>query len=263
MILYLFFITNFSSKVDGYFTIRYHKEIYLHGSEINFQFLFGEDYDRLLIFLQLPFTSHFNHHFWHHYGDEYIYLKKPMGNLNLKIGRFDIPFSLLKYYETHFLLFQPLYEDFLGYKKNFGAALDGYLKDFVFDINYSFQDLKTMRPIFTLRLGIDQDKFKGGLSFLKDKEKFLALDINLLYLIFDLNGEFLYSFNKKKGIFFAFSFIPFWELETKFSYKYDGKNNILNWEISKDLIKIINLRMAFDYLPDKKFQPIFQINFKI
>jgi len=259
----IYFLINFSYKIDGYFTMRYQKEFYLHGSEINCRFILEEDYERLIIFLQIPFSSHFNSHFWHHYGDEYLYLKQPMGNLNLRIGRFDIPFSLLKYYSTHFLLFQPLYEDLLGFKKNFGAALDSYLKDFVFDINYSFKDLKKMVSILTFRVGIEQNKFKGGLSFLKEEENFFAVDINLIYFIFDLNGEFVYALNKKKGIFFTLSFQPFWELETNFGYKYNGKDNILNLEISKDLIKIINLRMALNYLMNKNFQPIFQINWKI
>lgn len=261
----IFLLINLSYKINGYFTMRYQKEFYLHGAEINFQFTLGEDYDRLIIFLQIPFSSHLNSHFWHHYGDEYVYLKQPMGNLNLKIGRFDIPFSLLKYYDTHFLLFQPLYEDFLGFKKNFGAALDGYLKDFVFDINYSFKDLKTMIPILTFRLGIEQNKFKSGLSFLKEKEKFFALDINFNYFIFNLNGEFIYFLNKnkKKGIFFTSSFVPFWELEMNFGYKYNGENNILNLEISKDWIKLVNLRMALNYLMNKNWQIIFQLNLKI
>lgn len=258
----LLFLINFSYKIDGYFTLRYDKEIYLYGSEVNFRFIFGEDYDRLLIFLQIPFTSHFNHHFWQHYGDGYIHLKSPMGNLNLKIGRFDIPFSLLKYYDTHFLIFQPLYEDALGYKKNIGTTLFGYLKDFLFDINYSFKDKKLANPIFTLRFGLDKEKIKTGFSFLKEREKFISLDMNLIHLLFDFQSELIYSWDKKKGIFLTINFTPFWELETKFSYKYWEKENNFNLELAKDW-KIFELRGALDYLLEKEIKPIIQLNFKI
>uniref|UniRef100_A0A7V3ZVH5 Uncharacterized protein n=1 Tax=candidate division WOR-3 bacterium TaxID=2052148 RepID=A0A7V3ZVH5_UNCW3 len=122
-----------------------------------------------------------------------------------------------------------------------------------------------MIPILIFRLGIEQNKFKSGLSFLKEKEKFCALDINFNYFIFNLNGEFIYFLNKnkKKGIFFTSSFVPFWELEMNFGYKYNGENNILNLEISKDWIKLVNLRMALNYLMNKNWQIIFQLNLKI
>ncbi|MEO0096478.1 MAG: hypothetical protein ABIK78_00020 [candidate division WOR-3 bacterium] len=262
MIILLFLLFNFSYKIDGYFTWRCDKEFILHGSEIDFRFVFGEDYDRLLIFFQIPFASHFNNHFWQHYGDEYFYLKSPMGILNLKIGRFDIPFSLLKYYETHFLIFQPLYEDVLGYKKNIGVSFFGYLKDFLFDFNYSFSDWEFKNLVFTLRLGLDKEKSKFGFTFLKEKEKFAAFDINLIYLLFDLKSEFVYSFTKKKGIFFVLTFIPFWELETKFGYKYWEKENNLNLELAKDW-RFLELKLGINYLFKKEFKPIIQGNFKI
>uniref|UniRef100_A0A7V3ZV76 Uncharacterized protein n=1 Tax=candidate division WOR-3 bacterium TaxID=2052148 RepID=A0A7V3ZV76_UNCW3 len=46
----IFLLINLSYKINGYFTMRYQKEFYLHGAEINFQFTLGEDYDRLIIF---------------------------------------------------------------------------------------------------------------------------------------------------------------------------------------------------------------------
>ncbi len=258
----LFLILSFSYKIDGYFTWRYEKELYLHGSEINFRFILGEDFDRLIIFLQVPFTSHFSHHFWQHYGDEYLYLKNSMGNLNLKIGRFDIPFSLLKYYDTHFLFFQPLYEDVLSYKKTIGATFFGYIKDFLFDFNYSFKNWELKEPIFTLRFGLDKEKGKFGFTFLKEKEKFIALDLNLIYLIFDFKSELVYSLKKSKGIFLILTFIPIWELETKLGYKYWEKENNFNLELTKNW-RFLELKLGFNYLFKKEFKPIIQGNFKI
>lgn len=258
----LFLIFSFSYKIDGYFTWRYERKFYLHGSEIDFRFTWGEDFDRLIIFLQFPFTSNFSHHFWQHYGDEYFYLKSPMGDLNLKMGRFDIPFSLLKYYDTHFLLFQPLYEDVLGYKKNIGASFFGYIKDFLFDFNYSFKNWELREPIFTFRLGLDKEKNKLGFTFLKEKEKFIALDINFIYLLFDFKGELVYSLKKEKGIFLIITFIPIWELETKFGYKYWKKENNFSLELTKNW-KFLELKLGFNYLLKKEFIPIIQGNFKI
>lgn len=259
----LLFLLNFSYKINGYFTWRYDKEFYLYGSEINFRFIFGEDYDRLLIFLQIPFTSSFTHHFWQHYGDGYFHLKNPMGNLNLKIGRFDIPFSLLKYYDTHFLIFQPLYEDVLGYKKNIGVSLFGYCKDFLFDFNYSFKNWNIKNSISIFRFGLEKEKTKLGFTFLKEEEeKFAVFDINIVYLLFDFKGEIIYSFKKKKGIFGAVTFTPFGELETKFGYKYWEKENNFNLELTKNY-QFLELKLGINYLFKKEFKPIIQGNFKI
>ncbi|MEO0101298.1 MAG: hypothetical protein ABIK84_02735 [candidate division WOR-3 bacterium] len=257
----LFLLFNFSYEIDGYFTWRMKKELYLHGSEIDFRFVLGEDFDRLIIFFQIPFTANFSPHFWHHYGDEYFYLKSPMGNLNLQMGRFDIPFSLLKYYDTHFILFQPLYEDALGYKKNIGTSFSGYIKDFLFDFNYSFKDWELRDPIFTLRLGLDKERGKLGVTFLKEKEKFIALDLNFIYLIFDFKSELVYALNKAKGVFLIITFIPIWELETKLGYKYWEENNF-NLELTKNW-KFLELKLGVNYLLREGFRPIIQGNFKI
>ena len=163
-----------SGAVDTRLEISDFKDVMyaLHGAEVNIKYTYADERgDRLITFIQVPYSSHYKSEmFLHHYGDAYLIVKGSLEQPNIKIGRFDIPFGLLKTFDSHFSIAPQLFDRSLGLKKDIGAEVFGYYKIFTYDISFtqgfnSFEKPRNDRPI-TFRLGLDNDAVKYGISYL-------------------------------------------------------------------------------------------------
>ncbi len=213
-------------------------EFTLHGSEINLRYTYSDlRGDRLIFFLQIPYSSHLaSEMFFHHYGDAYLLLRGQLGEPNIRIGRFDIPFGILKTLDTHFSLLPYLYSYGLGVKKDIGAAVFGYYKILTYDLAFTqgFNNLTSPRmdkPI-TIRLGLETEGLKAGLSILAstmmEKKIFrrLGIDIEKNINPFVLRAEII-SGDKPEGK--GFSLL----LDFPFFFGSEGKVTYLLWTEEK------------------------------
>jgi len=145
----------------------------LHGAELNIKYTYAnESGDRLLAFVQIPYSSHIKSDmFLEHYGDAYLIVKGSLKQPNIRVGRFDIPFALIKTFDSHTTLLPQLFDKSLGLKKDIGAEVFGFYKMFTYDVSFtqgfnSFDMPRNDKPI-TARIGIETDAIKGGVSYLK------------------------------------------------------------------------------------------------
>ena len=169
----LFGAVDINGAVDTRLEITDFKDMMfiLHGAELNIKYTYAnESGDRLLAFVQIPYSTHFKTDmFLEHYGDAYLIVKGSLKQPNIRIGRFDIPFGLIKNFDSHTTLLQQLFYKSLGIKKDIGAEVFGFYKMFTYDISFtqgfnSFQKPRNDHPI-TLRLGLDNDAVKLGISY--------------------------------------------------------------------------------------------------
>lgn len=144
----------------------------LHGAEINIKYTYADQSgDRLILAVQIPFSSHWKTDmFLYHYGDAYLILKGRLGEPNIRIGRFDIPFGLLKTFDSHFSLLPQIFDRSLGLKKDIGAEVFGYYKMLTYDVSFthgfnSWNTSRNDRPI-TARIGLEIEAIKCGISYL-------------------------------------------------------------------------------------------------
>ncbi len=143
----------------------------LHGAELNIKSSYADQSgDRLIFTLQIPYSPHWKTEmFLYHYGDVYAIVKGALGRPNIKIGRFDIPFGLLKTFDSHFTLLPQLFDQGLGIKKDIGAQVFGYYKILTYDISFTqgfnrWEMARNDRPI-TARIGLENDAIKCGISY--------------------------------------------------------------------------------------------------
>ncbi len=144
----------------------------LHGAELNIKYTYAnEGGDRLLAFIQIPYSTHYKSDmFLEHFGDAYLIVKGSLKQPNIRIGRFDIPFGLIKTFDSHTTLLPQLFDKSLGLKKDIGAEVFGFYKMFTYDVSFtqgfnSFDMPRNDKPI-TARIGIETDAIKGGVSYL-------------------------------------------------------------------------------------------------
>lgn len=143
----------------------------LHGVELNIKSTYADQTnDRLIFALQIPYSPHWKSDmFFYHYGDAYAIVKGSLGKPNVKIGRFDIPFGLIKNFDSHTALLPLLFEKSLEIKKDIGADIFGYYKMLTYDISFTqgfnrWETPRNDRPI-TARIGFDNDEIKYGISY--------------------------------------------------------------------------------------------------
>lgn len=170
----LFGAVDINGAIDTRLEITNFKDMMfaLHGAELNIKYTYAnESGDRLLAFVQIPYSSHINSDmFLEHYGDAYLIVKGSLQQPNIRIGRFDIPFGLIKNFDSHTTLLPQLFDKSLGLKKDIGAEVFGFYKIFTYDVSFtqgfnSFDMPRNDKPI-TARIGIETDAIKGGVSYL-------------------------------------------------------------------------------------------------
>jgi len=175
----------------------------LHGAELNIKYTYAnEGGDRLLAFVQIPYSSHINSDmFLEHYGDAYLIVKGSLKQPNIRIGRFDIPFGLIKTFDSHTTLLPQLFDKSLGLKKDIGAEVFGFYKMLTYDVSFthgfnSFDMPRNDKPI-TFRLGLETDAINCGVSYLNTTHsmddmantKRIGLDIEKNINPFVIRGE--------------------------------------------------------------------------
>ena len=113
----------------------------IHGAEVNFKYIFqGESGDWATLVLQASYSpdfDFFSREFNYHYGDKYFVLKGPRGQVNLKLGKFVVPFGNLQYYVSHLLVLQPMFARSLGIREDIGLEVGGYFKDYEYDMSFT------------------------------------------------------------------------------------------------------------------------------
>jgi len=143
----------------------------LHGAEVNFRYTYANlTGDRLILAFQIPYSSDWKTDmFLYHYGDAYMIVKGALGKPNLKVGRFDIPFGLIKNFDSHTTLLPQLFDRGLGLKKDIGAQVFGYYRMLVYDLSFTqgfnrWDNPRNDHPIIA-RVGLDNDAIKLGISY--------------------------------------------------------------------------------------------------
>lgn len=229
-------------------------DLSLHGAEINLRYTYSDDMgDRLLLFFQIPYSSHLgSDKFFQHYGDVYLILKGRLGEPNIRLGRFDIPFGLIKTTDIHFSLLPYLYDLSLETKKDIGAEIFGEYKfmNYNLAITRGFNRLAAPRfdmPL-SLRVGIDlvSIDLKTGASFLSstmtqsanDFRRF-GFDIEKRFNPFIFTIELVYG-DKPKGQGFSLllDFPSFFATDGKMIYRqwdYTESAKNIGAELKKDL----------------------------
>jgi len=145
----------------------------IHGVEVNFKYIFqGESGDWATLVLQASYSpdfDFFSREFNYHYGDKYLVLKGPRGQVNLKLGKFVVPFGNLQYYVSHLLILQPMFARSLGIREDIGLGIGGYFKDYEYDMSFTngrgdgrinFNN----EGLFVFRLGRTDGDLKYGIS---------------------------------------------------------------------------------------------------
>jgi hypothetical protein len=169
----MFGSVDINGAIDARLEIADFKDIMytLHGAELNIKYTYAnESGDRLLAFVQIPYSSHFDSDmFLEHYGDAYLIVKGSLRQPNIRIGRFDIPFGLIKTFDSHATLLPQLFDKSLGLKKDIGAEVFGYYKMLTYDIAFtegfnSWNTPRNDRPI-TARVGLESDAINFGISY--------------------------------------------------------------------------------------------------
>ncbi len=207
-----------SLQLSGGFDTRYRKTngepntFELHGAFLNMRKVFSDELgDRLILVTQYDFEDNFQEsHFYYTYAQ----LKGPLGKINLRIGRYVLPFGLLKYYDTERLLLQTMEKQTIDIKTDVGAQVFGYLDD----LDYAFsvtngvglywKDVDENKLIIA-RIGLNFDDNRFGLSYLNGRifapatsefpveeysyKRLIAFDLQQYVDLFTIRGELTYG----------------------------------------------------------------------
>jgi GGDEF domain-containing protein len=252
----------------------------LHGAELNIKYTYAnESGDRLLAFVQIPFSSHIDSDmFLEHYGDAYLIVKGSLKQPNIRIGRFDIPFGLIKTFDSHTTLLPQLFDKSLGLKKDIGAQVFGFYKIFTYDVSFtqgfnSFDMPRNDKPI-TARIGIETYAIKGGVSYLNathsmDGEmKRIGIDFEKNINPIVVRGEAVYGKDPDgKGFSVMLDFPFFFGIEGRGSgllWKDNTNYQAYGIELRKDVSFLtIGIGLIREKLSETKTEAILQTVIKI
>lgn len=205
-------------QVSGGFDNRYRKAnrepntFELHGAFLNLRTVFSDELgDRLILVTQYDFEDNFREsHFYYTYAQ----IKGPLGKINLRIGRYVVPFGLLTYYDTERLLLQTLEKQSLGIKTDVGAQVFGFVSDLDYAVSISngvgryWKDIDENKLVIA-RLGLTGQDTRLGLSYLNGRiftpmtrefpvesnkyRQHLALDLEHFFDLFIIRAEILHG----------------------------------------------------------------------
>jgi len=144
----------------------------LRGSFLNIRQVISDDKgDRYILVAQLDANDNLDElEAYQVYGQ----LKGSLGGVNLRLGRYILPFGLLSYLDTERQLIQTNESVALGIKLDTGVQLFG----FVDDVNYALSvsqgvnksrgtlDDPDSNKLWLARLGLQQEESRWGLSYL-------------------------------------------------------------------------------------------------
>lgn len=191
----------------------------LHGAFLNLRKVFSDELgDRLILVTQYDFEDNFREsHFYYTYAQ----LKGPLGKINLRVGRYVLPFGLLTYYDTERLLLQTLEKRSLGIKTDVGARVFGYVGDLDYSLSLSngvgryWKDIDDNKLILA-RAGLTFEESRFGLSYLNGKtftpvtrefpvESYLykerfGFDVQQYVDLFTIRGELIYGRDEKETV---------------------------------------------------------------
>lgn len=254
-LLILFFVYELNAQslqVSSGFDTRYMKTngepntFELRGAFINLRKVFSDELgDRLILVTQYDFEDNFQEsHFYYTYAQ----LKGPLGAINLRVGRYVLPFGLLAYYDTERLLLQTLERQSLGIKTDVGAQVFGYVGDIDYALSLSngvgryWKDIDDNK-LGIARLGLNWEDTKFGLSYLNgrvftpmtrefpsESNKYTqryAVDIEYYYDLFTVRSELLYGREEGKAVGGGFLQVDYFFLASlDVNLKYSAWNDI-------------------------------------
>lgn len=193
--------------------------------------------DRLILVGQLDAENNFEDVRLY---NTYAQLKGPLGHVNLRLGRYILPFGLLANYDTERLLVQSLEPLSLGIKLDLGAQILGYFGPLDYAVSVSQGTGKGVNDpdgnkLLTTRIGIQGENERAGISYLNgqvvvDPDEFpvpgsferrrVALDGEWSWQAWTLRGELISGRDNGKavsgGILLAdYELTPAWSLNTK------------------------------------------------
>lgn len=254
----------------------------LHGAELNIKYTYADARgDRLMGFLQIPYSPHWkSERFLYHYGDAYLIVKGDLEEPSIRVGRFDIPFGLLKTFDSHFSLAPQLFEKSLALKKDIGASFSGYYKILTYDLSFtqgynSFSNPRNDMPI-TIRLGLDNEEIKAGVSYYNSthamstmpKMRRIGIDFEKNINPFVIRGEGIIGDNPVgKGFSVMIDFPIFWSIQGTGSGLYwreDNSYQAYGLELKKEISFLtIGVGLIHEKEAESKTQVILQTIIKI
>lgn len=253
----------------------------LRGAFLNLRQVFSDSTgDRVMLVIQFDFEDNFTDS---HFYNTYLHLKGPLGKINLKVGRYIVPFGLLAYYDTERLLIQTLDPVSLGMKTDVGAQLLGFYRRWDYAISLSngvgqrWSDLDNNKLVIA-RLGSEWDDLKLGLSYLNGKilasdahatyKNLFALDVEryISTAIFRFEGTLgTESQRSVRGGFFGFDYAlsPNLELNSKYAiWKRDQTTHFIGVGFSFQFMPGIFFRVADNYQYSRwEHENVFTIQF--
>jgi hypothetical protein len=276
-------LLSLSSGFDARYLYQDHQpnSFVLRGAFLNLRQVFSDSTgDRVMLVIQFDFEDNFTES---HFYNTYLHLKGPLGKVNLKVGRYIVPFGLLAYYDTERLLIQTLDPVSLGIKTDVGAQLFGFYHRWDYAISLSngagqrWSDLDNNK-LMIARFGSEWDDLKLGLSYLNGK--ILAFDAHATYKnLFALDAErysgaalfriegILGTENQRsvRGGFFGFDYAltPSLELNSKYAiWKKEQTTHFLGLGFSYQFMPGIFFRVADRYQHSRReHENVFAIQF--
>lgn len=140
----------------------------------------------------------------------YAQVKGPLGRINVRTGRYILPFGLLANLDTERQLIHTHEPVTLGIKLDTGVQVFGFTRAFDYAISVSQGTGEIRDPddnkLFLVRLGMQSEDWRGGISYLDgridtDEEDFLqegsfdrqrlALDLEIDFVPWLLRGELI------------------------------------------------------------------------
>lgn len=265
------------TQLSGGADLRYQAEspgpddVQLKGLFLNSRKVFADaSGDRLILVGQLDAENNFEDVRLY---NAYVQLKGPLGHVNLRLGRYILPFGLLAYYDTERLLVQSLDPLSLGIKLDLGAQVLGYFGPLDYAVSVSqgtgkgFND-PDGNKLLTTRVGMQGENGRAGISYLDgqvivDPDEFpvpgsfdrrrVALDGEWSWQAWTLRGELISGRDDGEsvsgGILLAdYEFTPAWSLNSKLA-RWNGltRQADLALGISYRLPKGFTIRTAETY----------------
>lgn len=108
-------------------------KIYLFGEELNYEY----DMPAGSLFLQGLNQTPKGERSDFRLGEAWLNLRFLDDSLLIKVGRFPLPFGLNSFYDAHFAVIQPLYQQSLGLRLDEGVSISGSYGPYLFTLSAS------------------------------------------------------------------------------------------------------------------------------
>lgn len=170
MMLLLWPITAFGDSLTASGGLDAHMEMGTDGADARLEGLFlnlrrivsEKEADRWILVLQTDSGENFKEP---HLYQTYAQLKGPLGQWNVRAGRYIVPFGLLSSYDTERLVLRTIEPLTIGLKLDEGVQVHGFTQRFDYAFSLT-EGVKEHNPVFIGRIGREVGEAAYGWSIL-------------------------------------------------------------------------------------------------